>query len=143
MRLKSLVFGWAALAAIVAGTLLLQGRNTSLSRIRTRSENPVVGVETLMKAPNRYRGPIQVEGVVSAVSPERHTLALIDRKEFDECGETTCAPLTLPVQWPGPMPAVRDMVLLQGEIRSVDGKRIFVASALKKQPSGSSQEERR
>lgn len=71
-----------------------------------------------------------VEGVVSTASSADHLLALIDRKEFQECGTTDCAKLILPVRWSGAMPALQATVRVRGQIEQVGGKMIFVAQAI-------------
>ncbi len=92
----------------------------------------ILGVDEFMKNVDRYQGRVNLEGVVSAVAPEQQALSLIDAKEFQACGVTTCAQLTLPVQWRGPMPAVRDLVRLEGQAQEVKGKLMFVADKLEK-----------
>jgi len=96
---------------------------------------PILGVDTLMRNVERHRGVVRVQGVVSAVSEKDHTLALIDVKEFQECGVTTCASLQLPVRWEGALPAQRDMVLVSGEVKEINGKLLFIAAALEKAPA--------
>ena len=64
----------------------------------------ILGVDTFMRNVDRHRGVVQVEGVVSAISEKDQTLALIDTREFQECGVTTCASLQLPVRWEGVSP---------------------------------------
>lgn len=90
----------------------------------------VLNVEELIKNPEYYRGLLRVEGVVSFVSPERQTVALIDTQEFIKCGVTTCASLTLPVHWLGAMPHVENTVQVVGEIQTKNGKLVFVAHTL-------------
>lgn len=99
----------------------------------------VVNVDDLMASPDRYVGPIWVEGVVSFVSPGQRTLGLIDSREFAACGTTTCSSFILPIQWSGPMPRVEDIVQVVGEIQKSSGKFIFVAQVLEstKQQTGS------
>ena len=92
----------------------------------------VSGVDDFMKNVNRYRGKVSLEGVVSAVALEHQAVSLIDAKEFQTCGVTTCAQLTLPVQWRGPMPAVGDLVRVEGQARKIKGKLMFVADKLEK-----------
>ncbi len=88
------------------------------------------GLDDFMKNVDRYKGKVSLEGVVSAVTPEQQAVSLIDAKEFQACGVTTCAQLTLPVQWRGPMPAVRDLVRVTGQAQEVKGKLMFVADKL-------------
>jgi hypothetical protein len=92
----------------------------------------VSGVDEFMKNVDRYRGKVRLEGVVSAVAPEQQAISLIDAQEFQSCGVTTCAQLTLPVQWRGPMPAVGDLVRVEGQAQEVKGKLMFVADKLEK-----------
>ena len=92
----------------------------------------VLGVEQFMRAVDSYRGPVRLEGVVSAVAPEERALTLIDVAELERCGVVTCAPLSLPVRWDGVMPAVRDVVQLSGEVSESESKLFFLARALEK-----------
>jgi hypothetical protein len=98
----------AAVVMIVPLVLL------KISAADSQTESPVLGVQEFMKNVDRYRGQVRLEGVVSAVSPADQALSLIDIQEFKDCGVTTCAPLTLPVKWQGPWPAIRDIVQLEG-----------------------------
>ncbi len=92
----------------------------------------VSGVDEFMKNVDRYQGKVSLEGVVSAVVPEQQAVSLIDAKEFQACGVTTCAQLTLPIQWRGPTPAVGDLVRVEGQAQEVKGKLMFVADKLEK-----------
>lgn len=92
----------------------------------------VLGVDDFMKNVDRYRGKVSLEGVVSTVAPEQKTVSLIDAKEFQACGVTTCAQLTLPVLWRGPVPSVGDLVRVEGQAREIKGKLMFVADRLEK-----------
>jgi hypothetical protein len=96
------------------------------------SPQTVLGVDDFMKNVDRYRGKVSLEGAVSAVAPEQRTISLIDSGEFQYCGVTTCAQLTLPVQWRGPLPAVGDRVSIEGQAQEVKGKLVFVADKLEK-----------
>lgn len=101
----------------------------------SQTEAPVLGVQEFMKNVDRHRGKVRLDGVVSAVSPADQALSLIDIQEFKDCGVTSCAPLTLPVKWNGPLPSVRDVVQLEGEVRKSGGKLFFEASRLQKKGS--------
>jgi hypothetical protein len=106
-----------------------------ISAAGSQTKSPVLGVQEFMKNVDRYRGQVRLEGVVSAVSPAGQALSLIDIQEFKHCGVTTCAPLTLPVKWQGPWPAIRDVVQLEGEVRKSGGKLFFQAKRLQKKAS--------
>ncbi|RJR47659.1 MAG: hypothetical protein C4567_00830 [Deltaproteobacteria bacterium] len=96
------------------------------------SPQAVLGVDDFMKNADRYPGKVGLEGVVSGVAPDRAAISLIDSGEFQACGVTTCAQLTLPVHWSGPLPAVGDRVKIDGQTREVKGKLMFVAERLEK-----------
>jgi len=103
--------------------------------VDSQTESPFLGVQEFMKNVDRYQGKVRLEGVVSAVSPADQALSLIDRQEFKDCGVLTCAPLSLPVKWQGPLPLVRDVVQLDGEVRESGGKLFFEAQSLQKKGS--------
>ena len=118
-------------AMAVAFLLVFTGQGLPAAEVAS-SPQVVSGVDDFMKNVDRYRGKVSLVGVVSAVAPERQAVALIDAKEFQACGVTTCAQLTLPVQWRGPMPAVGDLVRVEGQARKIKGKLMFVADKLEK-----------
>jgi hypothetical protein len=127
---------FTALAVLVAAVALAgvgrrrSGAPAGHGTAAVRPSPAILGVEALMQAPERHQGPIRVEGIVSAIAPKQRTLALIDIAEFQKCRTVQCAPLALPVRWTGPMPAVANAVRVEGEIRKLGGKLIFVARAL-------------
>ncbi len=124
----------ATLAALI--TTVIASSNQKPRAIDSASPAPVpsparvVGVDELMKKDPIPRTMMLVEGVVSAASSAEGSLALIDRSEFDQCRVTTCASLTLPVRWAGPMPSVAQAVRVDGEVQKVKGKLIFAARRL-------------
>jgi hypothetical protein len=101
-------------------------------QLTTAEPTAILGVDQFMRAVGDYQGPVLLEGAVSAVVADEQTLALIDVREFAECGITTCATLLLPVRWTGPMPSVRDIVRLRGEAKDSSGKLVFIASSLER-----------
>lgn len=124
----------------VAVTVAGAGRSRNAKSVvpDSSASKAVLGVETLMRAPDRYPGRVRVEGVVSAVAAKQQTLALIDTREFQQCGTVDCAELALPVRWTGPMPAVRQTIRVEGQVQEAGGKLVFVARRLEKvqPPSG-------
>lgn len=110
---------------------LSRAQPTASGPISGPGDGAVLGVEALMRDVDRHRGPVRVKGVVSAVAAQGRTFALIDLREFEACGLANCA-LTLPVRWTGDMPAVRDVVVVNGDVREADGKLVFVASTMEK-----------
>jgi hypothetical protein len=133
-------FSWIFLAAVTTMIISawpgfsLAGKQPQAVEVVSAQSGGVLGVVELMKNVDRYRGSVRLEGVVSAVAPEVQALSLIDAKEFQTCGVVTCAQLTLPVRWTGPMPSPQDIIRLEGEVQQVSGKLIFKARALKKIP---------
>ena len=93
-------------------------------------ESPV-HVGDFMKSVDSYDGSVSVAGVVSVVSAEDGLLALIDLREFEECGTTSCASLSLPVRWSGTMPSVANAVQVDGEIERAGEKLVFVAHQIR------------
>ncbi len=83
-----------------------------------------------MQKPEDHPGRVRVQGVVSDVQPDNHLVVLIDRKEWEECGEVGCASLSLPVRWAGTMPRVEEGVAVSGRVEEQAGKLVFVAEAL-------------
>jgi hypothetical protein len=77
----------------------------------------VLGVDEYMSNVDRYKGPVNIKGVVSTVSPKHQMLGLIDTGEFESCKVVTCAQLTLPVFWTGKMPHVKETVVVEGEAK--------------------------
>ncbi len=119
--------------AVITAILLVFSIGQGLQAGEVAASLPkVLGVDDFMKNVDRYRGKVSLEGVVSTVAPEQKAVSLVDAKEFQACGVTTCAQLTLPVQWRGPMPAVRDLVRIEGQAQEINGKLIFVADKLEK-----------
>jgi hypothetical protein len=124
--------------AVVGGALLFWQSRTS--RVESSAKDvaqpatskAVLGVEEFMREVDNYPGQVRLEGVVSAVAAEERALTLIDVAELERCGVVTCAPLSLPVQWNGEMPAVRDVVLLKGEVSESEGKLFFLAHSLER-----------
>ena len=111
--------------------MVLRQESTSSTRIHTetrREDN--LGVEELMKNVDGVHGIVRVRGVVSSILPQKQMLTLIDIEEYKKCRILTCAPLTLPVQWLGPMPAIRKLVEVKGEVQETKGKLVFAATQI-------------
>lgn len=129
-RQRLLTFGLLLVLLAGAGVAWKVGLFTSSNPIAGELPIPgaVYGVESLMRS---GIGPspetVVVEGVVSTIAPADKMFALIDTSEFETCGVTTCAELTLPVRWDGAMPGERETIRATGTIQTVDGKLAFVA----------------
>jgi hypothetical protein len=93
----------------------------------------VLGVDQLINNVDRYKGPIRVQGVVTAVVPDKRMIALVDIEQFKKCGILNCPTyLVLPVLWSGVMPSVKDAVTIEGQIKESGGKLVFEAKNLDK-----------
>lgn len=121
----------AVITALVVAFLLVSSSGLQAGEV-VASNQAILGIDDFMKNVDRYRGKVSLQGVVSAVTPGQQAIYLIDAKEFQACGVTTCAQLTLPVQWRGSMPAVSDLVRVDGQAQEVKGKFMFVADKLEK-----------
>jgi len=163
--MKRLIIGLCIVAIFMAnGTVCANRTATSASTLFPSTANPVadakpdtsttptnpapspqpgmvVNVDDLRESPERYVGPIRIEGVVSSISPGQRTIGLIDSREFAACGVTTCSSFILPVQWSGPMPRISETVQVEGRIQKLSGKLVFVGQVLEiiKRQTGSLQ----
>ncbi len=124
-------FTAAVITALAVAFLLVSTPGLQAGEV-VASNQAILGIDDFMKNVDHYRGKVSLQGVVSAVAPEQQAFSLIDAKEFQACGVTTCAQLTLPVQWRGSMPVVRDLVRVEGQAQEVQGKLMFVADKLEK-----------
>lgn len=104
------------------------------SQVAPQTPVPALGVDQLMKEPEKHPGALVVEGVVKTASKKGQTLALIDVEEYRKCKVVTCSLLALPVHWAGEMPAVLDIVRVEGQVTTVNGKMLFAARKLEKVP---------
>jgi hypothetical protein len=93
---------------------------------------PALQVSEVMRAPDRLKGPLRVEGVVSKVFAKEQMLGLIDAAEFRKCGVVTCADEVLPVRWKGAMPPVKSLVRVEGQVQKTGEKLEFVARSVEK-----------
>ncbi|MCX5888541.1 MAG: hypothetical protein NTY36_03715 [Deltaproteobacteria bacterium] len=94
------------------------------------SSKATLGVDEFMKNADRYRGKVSLEGAVAAVVPREQAITLMDRGKMGVC---SCVQVNLlPVQWRGPMPAMGDLIRVEGQAQEVEGKLMFVADKLEK-----------
>jgi hypothetical protein len=94
----------------------------------------VLGVDQFMKEVDRHKGPISIQGVVTAVVPDKRMIAVVDTEQFKQCGLLQCPSyLVLPVMWSGAMPALKDAVTIEGQIKESGGKLVFEANKIEKQ----------
>ena len=94
------------------------------------SPKAILGVDEFMKNVDRYQGKVSLEGVVGTVVPGEQEITLVDRGKFLVCACVQV--ILLPVQWCGPMPAMGDLIRIEGQAQEVEGKFMFVADKLEK-----------
>lgn len=132
-RFPSMCIGLLTALSLVEAAAAAAEDERSASSIQAPSQaGAPLDVDELMKNVDQHRGRIQLVGVVSAVAADKTSLTLIDVSEYANCGKTSCALLKLPVRWSGSMPAVKDIVRLEGEVRDDAGKLLFVAARLER-----------
>lgn len=91
-----------------------------------------LGVNAVMADPSAYTGQIAIRGVVQNVDAKGSSVTVIDETEYSTCGLTPCnsaglLPLSLPLGdsaaegapvYEGTLPALEDVVVVVGEIKS-------------------------
>jgi hypothetical protein len=100
------------------------------------SDGNALGVNAVMTDPTAFKGQIAVKGVVQNLDPASSVISIIDEAEFASCGLTPCSsagimPLFLPLSadavpsaargaalYTGSWPALKDVVVVVGEIKS-------------------------
>jgi hypothetical protein len=88
-----------------------------------------VQIDELVTNPNDYAGRVLIRGVVAGVNQEEGVVALIDPREFEECGTVTCALNLLPVRVNGTLPEALSLVQVVGEvIRGTNGLEVRAES---------------
>ncbi len=92
----------------------------------------VIGVDALMRSPDKYPGTVRVRGVVISVFPDEQRLGLLDAIYLNCCSSPCGSLQALPVKWAGDMPPAKTMVLVTGEIRRTGKKLEFVAAGIEK-----------
>ena len=124
-------FSPAYLSVIVVTLLLVCSIGHSLQAAEaSASSKATLGVDEFMKNADRYRGKVSLEGAVATVVPREQAITLMDREKLGVCA---CVQVNLlPVQWCGPMPAMGDLIRIEGQAQEVEGKLMFVADKLAK-----------
>ncbi|MDZ4169684.1 MAG: hypothetical protein U1E26_08525 [Coriobacteriia bacterium] len=104
------------------------------------SDTPeAIGVNAVMADPAAYTGQIAIRGVVQNVDANASSIAVIDETEYATCGLTPCnsaslLPIVLPIGtaavagasvYEGALPALEDVVVVVGEIKSTDSGKYF------------------
>lgn len=121
-----------ALALVIVIALALVGCGATSPLV-------TIGVDALTADPQAFTGELAVEGVVQYVDASTSTIRIIDVAEYEACGLTPCVsagvlPLYLPTggepapsgaQYEGQLPALEEVVVVVGEVRSGQGGLYF------------------
>lgn len=75
-----------------------------------------VHVDELAANPEGHNGTVLIRGVVAGINQEQGVVALIDSREFEECGTVACATNYLPVRVSGTLPKALSLVQVVGEV---------------------------
>jgi len=121
--------------ALLAPVPFASGTETAQPVAVSAEPAAVLDVSALMREPDKHKGVVRIEGVVSRVYPKDQKLGLIDTEEFKRCGVVTCADMVLPVRWTGVMPEPKAHVRLDGEVQKSDRGLEFVANSLETVPA--------
>jgi hypothetical protein len=137
LKLMRMIAVAVASAALIVNIAAAAGSVPKPEPVRSAAPSPTartLGVDEFMSKVARYKGPVTIQGIVTAVVPQRRLLALVDTGGYKESrSASTRSGLTLPVIWSGTMPKVKEMVRVEGQIREVSKKKlVFVAKRLEK-----------
>lgn len=110
---------------------LVTGR-TEAQDSRPQTTTGVVTVNDLAAKPGEHLGPVQVVGVVAAVS-EGKGFVLVDPREYAACGLSCVAEAgtaKIPVRWGGDAPKLEQTLRVAGTLSRTDKGLSFVAQEL-------------
>jgi hypothetical protein len=114
-----------------AAPALLSARETDSEASHTTGKQTPrpVQVDELVMHPDDYQGRVLIRGVVAGVNQEEGVVALIDPREFEECGTVACALNLLPVRVNGTLPKALSLVHVIGEVtRGTNGLEVRAES---------------
>lgn len=98
------------------------------------SSQTFIHVDDLAANPESHDGEFVLKAVVAKVNAEAGVISVIDAREFEHCGELTCAKNYLPVKVTGDLPKPTAKLLITGQlVRDENGLTIH-ANEVKKLP---------
>lgn len=135
------------LARLVAAVALVLALGTLVGCTSAAPET--LGVNAVMADPTAYSGQIAIKGVVQNVDATGSGITVIDETEYATCGLTPCnaaglLPLSLPIgasapagapAYEGTLPALEDVVVVVGEIKSTASGSYFEVERLERDGS--------
>jgi len=93
-----------------------------------------IHVDDLAVNPDAYAGVFVLKAVVAKVNTVENVISVIDLREFENCGELTCAKYYLPVKVTGDLPEPATTVLITGQLVRDRSGLAIQASELRKLP---------
>lgn len=86
-----------------------------------------VQVDDLAESPDKFKGEINLKAAVARVSKGKGLFSVIDAREFEACGEVTCAKHYLPVKFAGELPKTETVIFITGEVVKTEKGLMFEA----------------
>lgn len=123
-KIITVTIGIGLLLAVMSGIYLVKN-HAEKSNLQSEDDNPsvkIIDVEEVVKAPDRYKRFLGVEGVVIKVN-EAKGIFLLGCK--DAC-------IVMPVRYKGQMPEPKSEIIVYGEVRKQeDGRHVFQGKKVK------------
>ncbi len=123
-KIITVTIGIGLLSAVISGIYLVKN-HAEKSNLQSEDDNPsvkIIDVEEVVKAPERYRDFVGVEGRVIKVDESKSILLLGCQ---DAC-------IVMPVRYKGQMPEPKSEIIVYGEVRKQeDGRYVFQGKKVK------------
>lgn len=128
-----------SLAAVVVFLGIAQAFLSNKGAVATAQETPLAKAETkdsraaavqvddLADSPEKFKGEIYLKAAVARVSKGKGLFSVIDAREFESCGEVTCAKHYLPVKFTGELPKPETVIFITGEVVKTEKGLMFEA----------------
>jgi len=120
---KSLIIIFSSLVILISIILIYSILNSNDPiTISPKSVLKVIDVDEVVEKPEKFSGPISVEGIVKEIAD--------DKKFFTLGCEDAC--VNLPVSYKGELPKLESNIIALGEVKKdIDGKFFFDAHEIK------------
>src|ERR1700758_3067309 len=123
---------WSCTLRVGAFALVTDGGNALGQQPQQQTAAGTVTVNDLASKPDEHLGPVQLVGVVAAVS-QGEGFVLVDKREYADCGLSCLAePGTkkIPVRWSGDAPKLEQTVHVAGILSKTEKGLSFVAQQI-------------
>ncbi|MCK6486919.1 MAG: hypothetical protein L6R48_01030 [Planctomycetes bacterium] len=127
------VVGLLALTAVALGlrtTRSSAGTAESPANPPANAVDAPLGINAFMQMERQPKEAVAVQGVVNGHLADQHLLLLVDDADGACAGQSCCAPLILPVRWPGTVPTNGTAVIATGQFGTEGGKQVFLATSV-------------